>query len=291
MSHVVMCHGIGYQYKHRETSLTEWYGALRTSMSDAAHPVPEPERVSAVFYGNCYRSLNTKSVGTDDEFADIPPLRAGDVRDPVESALLDVFAQGTEAPAPGGKGATQAALRRLERSEALGRPSSRVVIWLVRQVRRYLDADDTVRACAQQRFARVVTPDTKVVVAHSLGSVVAYEALCAHPEWNVDTFVTLGSPLGLGLIRERLRPAPGEDGGHTWPHVGRWINVAADEDPVALVKKLGPVFGDKVEDRLVVNLPWFDPKRYVLGGHSVMRYLTTGEVADAVAEALRAQKR
>ncbi|MET9608921.1 hypothetical protein ABZZ17_28305 [Streptomyces sp. NPDC006512] len=285
MSRVVMCHGIGYQYKHRETELTKWYEALRKGMTDTTVAVPAPEHVSAVYYGNCYRTLGSKSADTgEDEFADVPPLRIGDVRDPLEHALLEAFAEGLGAPPAGTKGITQAALRRLEASPALGLPPGRLVIWLVRQVRRYLDPRDTVRACAQERFARVVTPDTRVVVAHSLGSVVAYEALCAHPEWNVDTFITLGSPLGIGAIRERLVHGADADGNPTGPQVARWINVAADEDPVALVKKLGTVFGDRVEDRLVVNAGL---SRFVFGGHSLLRYLTTSEVAEGVADALR----
>ncbi|MET9732806.1 hypothetical protein ABZZ79_19810 [Streptomyces sp. NPDC006458] len=287
MSHVVMCHGIGYQYKHRETSRTEWYEALRKSLTDAALPVPAPELVDAVFYGNCYRSRKGKGAVTEDEFADIPDFTADDVTLPLESELLEAFAEGLDVPTGGGKGLTQAALRKLEKSEKLGRPASGVVIWLVRQVRRYLDAEDSVRACAQQRFERVVTPDTRVVVAHSLGSVVAYEALCAHPEWNVDTFVTLGSPLGLGLVQDRLRVPDGV----TWPQVNRWVNIAADEDPIALVKKLGPAFGDRVEDRLVVNTPWYSPGKYALGGHSVMRYLSTAELAEAVGDSLSATER
>ncbi|MFJ8080119.1 hypothetical protein ACIQ6Y_05750 [Streptomyces sp. NPDC096205] len=289
MAHVVMCHGIGYQYKHRETAFTDWYDALRMSMTDAALPVPAPEQVSAVFYGNCYRGLKPgKNVAVaEDEFADIPNFRSGDVRDPFEVALLEAFAQGTEEPVSGGKGLVQAALRRLERSERLGRPPEKVVIWLVRQVRRYLDPDDEVRVCAQQRFERVVTPDTRVVVAHSLGSVVAYEALCAHPEWNIDTFVTLGSPLGLGVIRDRLQ-SPADK---AWPHVRSWVNIAAEEDPVALVKKLGPLFDERVDDRPVVNLPRRHPGRYVLGGHSVTRYLTTADLAEAVGAALLAGER
>ena len=288
MSRVVICHGIGYQYKHSETMLTEWYDALRVGMTDAARPVPDAADIAAVYYGSCFRARGGKG-GMDDELADIPPLRIGDVRDPLELELLEAFANGTEAPLPGGKGLGQMALRRLERSEALGRPAGRTAIWLVKQVRRYLDPEDTVRACAQQRFERVVTADTKVVIGHSLGSVVAYEALRAHPEWNVHTFISLGSPLGVQAVRDRLRPAPPAQG-DGFPPVARWVNVAAKDDPIALVKQLAPVFG-AVDDQPVVNLPWHHPGKYVFGSHSVLRYLTTGEVADAVASALLASDR
>jgi pimeloyl-ACP methyl ester carboxylesterase len=284
----VVCHGIGYQYKHSETMLTEWYDALGIGMTDAARPVPDAKDVAAVYYGSCFRSRDSKG-GVEDELDDIPPLRIGDVRDPLELELLEAFANGTEAPLPGGKGLGQMALRRLERSERLGRPAGRAVIWMVKQVRRYLDPDDTVRACAQQRFERVVTPDTKVVIGHSLGSVVAYEALRAHSVWNVHTFVSLGSPLGIQAIRDRLRPMP-PAAGDGCPPVTRWVNVAAKDDPIALVKQLAPLFGD-VDDQTVVNLPWHHPGKYVFGSHSVLRYLTTGEVADAVASALLASDR
>ncbi|MET9483530.1 hypothetical protein [Streptomyces sp. NPDC006638] len=283
MSEIVICHGIGYQYKHRETALTEWYGELRAGMMDTAVRVPSPHQVSAVYYGNCYRSQGGKSSIGEDEFADIPMLRPGDVRNPTEQALLEALAEGLGTSDPHTKGLTQWAVRRLEASPELGRPPSRLVIWLVRQVYRYLDKNDTVRACALQRFERVVTPATRVVIGHSLGSIIAYEALCAHPEWNVDTFITLGSPLGISLVRERLRPRVLADGNREWPNVARWINVAAKEDPIALVKRLAPFFGDAVEDRLVVNAGL---SRFILGGHSVLRYLTTSEVAEGVADAL-----
>ncbi|MFF0200040.1 hypothetical protein [Streptomyces sp. NPDC005017] len=149
MAHVVMCHGIGYQYKHRETSRTEWYEELRRSMTDAALPVPAPELVDAVFYGNCYGSAKGKGARSEDEFAGIPGYTADDVTLRLESELLEAFAEGLDVPTGGGKGLTQAALRRLEKSERLSRPAENVVIRLVRQVRRYLDAEDVVRECAQ----------------------------------------------------------------------------------------------------------------------------------------------
>ena len=54
----------------------------------------------------------------------------------------------------------------------------------LQQVRRYV-VDLTVRRAVQDRIAARVGEDTRVVVGHSLGSVVAYEALCAHPGWPV----------------------------------------------------------------------------------------------------------
>ena len=57
--------------------------------------------------------------------------------------------------------------------------------------------DPVIRAEVQRRIAAGVAENTHVVVGHSLGSVIAYEALCAHPEWPVRALVTLGSPPGI----------------------------------------------------------------------------------------------
>ena len=141
----------------------------------------------------------------------------------------------------------QAALAALANSRFLADTSERLLIHWLRQVRTYF-TDAEIRRQIQARFAEAITSDTRVVVAHSLGSVVAYEALAAHPNWNVPTLVTLGSPLGIrNIILDRLHPAPEQTaaGGvrGRWPgSVTRWTNIADRRDFVALVKKLHEVF-------------------------------------------------
>jgi len=87
-----------------------------------------------------------------------------------------------------------------------------------------------------------------VVVAHSLGSVVAYEVLCSLPGSASLSFVSLGSPLGLpNLVFDRLQPAPRPVGAEPrgyWPaRVRAWNNIADAGDVVALVEDLRPLFG------------------------------------------------
>jgi hypothetical protein len=75
----------------------------------------------------------------------------------------------------------------------------------------------------------------QVVLAHSLGSVVAYEALWAEPDIEVDLLVTLGSPLALPhVVFPRLLPAAGEGLGRRPPGVRRWANFADPGDLVAI---------------------------------------------------------
>ena len=103
----------------------------------------------------------------------------------------------------------------------------RALLGDLRQVRDYLHVPE-IRRQAVALVAGAVEDDTRVLVGHSLGSVVAYEALCAHPEWPVRGLVTLGAPLGIpNLIFDRLQPAPlsraeaGSGPRGRWPGKGR----------------------------------------------------------------------
>lgn len=119
-----------------------------------------------------------------------------------------------------------------------------------------------------------IATDTRVLVGHSLGSIVCYEALCQHPEWPVKVFVTLGSPLGIKrLIFDKLEPPPHNNSGR-WPgSVERWINIADEGDIVALEKNLNPLFDGLVEDKLVYNGS---------NAHNATNYFTAAETGDAI---------
>ncbi|GAA4813555.1 alpha/beta hydrolase [Streptomyces ziwulingensis] len=278
MAKIVMCHGVGYTYKHREGMHSDWYRALRSGLVDTGlPPVPDAD-VAAVYYGNCFRTAGAKGAEViTDELAAVPNYGPMDLDTELELELLRAFAENTEREDAGAKGAVQSLLRRLERSRLLGDVPAKAIIWMIKQVHRYL-TEEPLRDAVLARWEGVVTPETRVVVGHSLGSVVAYDALCAHPEWKIDTLITLGSPLGLGAVSSRLRPplVPGEEA--RWPGVRRWVNIAALEDPVALIKELAPLFGKDIQDKPVRN------GRFAV--HSVNRYLTTEEAAKGIADGL-----
>jgi hypothetical protein len=122
--------------------------------------------------------------------------------------------------------------------------ASRFVWAALTQVTRYL-TDDEIRGYAQDQVLRWIGPDTRLVIGHSLGSVVAYEAVhrareAGHlPSDQTLTMITLGSPLGLrGVVYDRLRPQPP----HVPPAAERWDNFAAKDDLVAAQLDLTPYF-------------------------------------------------
>jgi pimeloyl-ACP methyl ester carboxylesterase len=133
-------------------------------------------------------------------------------------------------------GAAVASLPHLREGGAAG------FIGNLKQMAAFLTVPD-VKEETLQRVADEVTRDTRVIIGHSLGSVVVYEYLARYDPPQVDLLVTLGSPRGIpNLIFERLTPARA-DGAGAWPGgVSGWVNVADADEVVALRKRLAPIF-------------------------------------------------
>jgi hypothetical protein len=143
------------------------------------------------------------------------------------------------------------------------------------EVERYL-ADDTARdaviAGLAQDLERV---RPRVLLAHSLGSVVAYDTLWAHPGPPIDLWITLGSPLAMpGVVLPRLREHPGPRGRP--PRVRRWVTVADPGDLVAVPHGgIARCFGGVDDD--------VSQAVHALDFHLVVHYLSCRAVVDAVA--------
>lgn len=103
-------------------------------------------------------------------------------------------------------------------------PPGRPAVFIQKAIRRRL-----VSALAAPH---VSTPH--VVVAHSMGTVIAYDCLKRVAECPpIDGLITLGSPLGIDEIQDRLRPEhTRHDGFPRATLAGAWVNVTDRLDPV-----------------------------------------------------------
>jgi hypothetical protein len=108
---------------------------------------------------------------------------------------------------------------------------------------------------------------------------VAYEALLAHPELEVDLLITLGSPLAMpAVVYERLRPLPTSIPDRRPPNAGRWINIADPGDVVAIERPFTRRFRpDENHDREHIHLVDF---------HLVSNYLRAAATRRAVSALL-----
>lgn len=122
-----------------------------------------------------------------------------------------------------------------------GPTAGRLFVGELRQVRRYL-SDPALKKAIDGRVGSAITPDTRAVVGHSLGSVVAFEVLRATGSRPVDTLITLGSPLGLRAIRDRL-PVPDQAAPTLpMPSVTRWTNIRDPRDVVTCAGDLADLW-------------------------------------------------
>ncbi|MEU5757249.1 hypothetical protein [Streptomyces sp. NPDC047829] len=120
---------------------------------------------------------------------------------------------------------------------------ARVVVALAREVYSYMSSPERRWRARATVIDAVRAHRPRVVLAHSLGSVVTYEALHEAADLSVDLLVTLGSPLGLpGAVFDALDPAPLDGRGTRPPGVDHWYNMADPGDLVALPKELGGRF-------------------------------------------------
>jgi hypothetical protein len=237
------------------------------------------------FFGDLFRPPGALAGGE-------PPYTAADVRPGLERDLLQrwyeaaVEQDGALGPPPGamgpGKVAIQAMLERLLRSRTFAKVAQRGFIGNLKQVSQFL-SDETVKEQVIARIHDEVDASTRVVIGHSLGSVVAYEYLCRYQPSSVELLLTTGSPLGIpNLVFERLTPAPAHGKG-VWPDsIADWVNVADTNDIVALRKQLAGLFaassaGAKIDDRLVDNGD--QP-------HLITRYLNAAQTGGALGNVL-----
>ncbi|MEX2109586.1 MAG: hypothetical protein WD802_03185 [Gemmatimonadaceae bacterium] len=73
-----------------------------------------------------------------------------------------------------------------------------------------------------------------IVISHSMGTVVGYDCLKRVPQCPaVDALITIGSPLGLDEIQDKMSPEWSRKEGFPAKVSGPWINVYDAKDPVA----------------------------------------------------------
>jgi hypothetical protein len=123
---------------------------------------------------------------------------------------------------------------------------------LARELRRYL-TDRKFRHELRDRTQACIGPETKVVVGHALGGLIAYEALCAMNDDVTVSLVTLGPALcGPRVVFDLLDPAPRSNQGE-WPAAVRhWANIVAHTDLTAQCEaRLTARFGPGIEDLVI----------------------------------------
>ena len=260
MALIVVVHGVGQQVEGELTLYGRYFSALQQGMIRAGRTI-KPDDVVFASYGEFFRP-------PAEVLSPVPYFDAESVTGGYESELLLELWQRAALVDPRvvppneevlGRSPVWAsrALAALSRSRYFAGVADRVLIGNLKQVHSYF-TNSTLRSKIREAVAEKVSDDTRVVVAHSLGTVVAYEVLSSPLVSASLSFVSLGSLLGIpNLVFDRIQPAPrpvGADPRGYWPaRVRTWTNIADAGDVVALVEDLRPLFGDDVRQIRVHN--------------------------------------
>lgn len=102
----------------------------------------------------------------------------------------------------------------------------------------YLSDIEFMQAVHQRIQACFDPKKSHLIVAHSLGSVIAYNFLHQYPQYSVDGLISLGSPLAFRVIQEKIyHPIAAPDN-----LKGDWINFYSTEDFLTAFPLINPPF-------------------------------------------------
>ena len=267
MATIVLVHGIAQEQKSADTLEEEWLPDLAGGVRTAGFPEiadrlyrlrsgPDGIDTRMAFYGDLFLRGDQQGLEPEElsgperalaeqlamEWTARAASRSTDEKSRRAASQELAQLQQTAGEEQGARAAARSAINSLARIRwfapfGMGF-ASRFVMRSLTQVTRYL-SDDALREQALARVHALLTPGTRVLIGHSLGSVVAFEAaqMLDHP---LPLLITIGCPLGLHtVVYERVRPQPPRFP----PTVHHWVNIADRNDIVAAEPDLTPLFG------------------------------------------------
>ena len=236
MATIVLVHGIAQEQKSADTLEEEWLPDLAGGVRTAGFPQiadrlyrlrsgPDGIDTKMAFYGDLF--LTGGQPGLEPEGLSVPERalaeelarewmaraasRSTDEKSRRAASQELALLKQTAGEEQGARAAARSAINSLARIRwfapfGMGFASLFVMRSLA-QVTRYL-SDDALREQVLARVHALLTPATRVLIGHSLGSVVAFEA-AQTSDCPLPLLVTIGCPLGLRtVVYERVRPQP-----------------------------------------------------------------------------------
>ncbi|MCW2306707.1 lipase family protein [Rhodobium gokarnense] len=265
----------------------EWTQALGKGARAAGINLPENLDIALPFYGDeldrltaefnlpLASDVTARGTAEQDAFLAFQAEVAQDIR--MKAGITDEQVDAAYGNNPRQKGPlnwewVQAIFRAIDRhSDAI---TSNALQIALRDVYVY-NSSSAVRRIINGIVSKEIDDRPTVIVAHSLGTVVAYYILRELKAPKVPLLVTLGSPLGIRAIRRPLRPL-------RHPAVVQaWLNGFDNRDVVALY----PLDANNFNiDPAIENIPTL--RNQTKNRHGIIGYLNKPEIASRVIDAM-----
>ena len=293
MRELILIHGRSQQWKDATELKKTWVSALQTGFENAQLELTLDDcHIHLPFYGNTLIQMISESEtvdsvivkGGNDTVGDLEAqlmkrvvkevLKAKGISEANIDAAQTPAERSVRKKGPLNWGWVLSALRVLN-DHGFGTAALELC---TRDVYQYL-YDSSVAAEINDGVAKAFTSDEAIVVAHSLGTVVAYSMLRLKGpgRWKIPAFITLGSPLAIEAINQLL-PAV-----EMPVCVKTWFNGRDPRDTVALYPLAPDHFPDL--DIQAKN----DIVNKSSNHHSIEEYLRDADVAHWIHDALTAK--
>lgn len=285
---LVFIHGMKNEGQDADALMNRWHDALREGLSAAGIAAPGAYDVEMPYYGDVLHKLTDGAKdgpGVARRGPDDVGPNVGDFEQEYykllkehlnipDAEIVDELPDGVRQRGPANWEWVQAIARAVEkRSKVI----SEFALKAVPQVDGYLNRPNVQRAVDEVVEPALAKPGATVVIAHSLGTIVAYRLLKKlSGRLEVPLFFTLGSPLGIDLVVRRVAPI------NTPKTIAKWVNAADERDYVALVSKLEkPNYPVPIVNISDIRNGGEDP-------HSIGEYLKQKSVGAAIGAAMTA---
>ena len=270
---VVGVHGIRCYRYYEEAGTPDGASALMSWAWGAA--LAAPDAIKVAYYSHLLRKATPQGPETDLRWLT-----------PSEQAILADLVQDLGVPALVAQGRVTVPVRQIAQllANKYGDAAVGSVAFFCREVDAFLaDRDSPKRKAVRDTVADTIRASRpRAVVAHSLGSVVAYETLHHYPDLKVDLLLTIGSPLGMRhVVMDRLDPSVNQPAGRGErpPGVTTWLNIADKGDIIAARASLAATYDG------VIQAP--DISIGPVAFHTATAYLAHPEVAACLSPFLR----
>ena len=286
---LVFIHGRDQQGNDPEELKANWISALQRGAETLGRKLPRDLEVRLPFYGDILdgyakqfdipltSDIQTRGEGeVDQDFLQFQAAVAESIRK--EKKITDNQIHVEYGNSPGERGPqnwrwVQAILRAIDKhSSGL---SQAALERFTRDVYLYISRT-SVRTSIDKIIQDDLTDQPTVIVSHSLGSVVAYSVLVRNQRAeNVPLLITLGSPLAIRPIRDRLTPLK-----YPVP-VSDWYNAFDTRDVVSLYPLNNANFpvGKPIENNPTV-------RNHTENRHGIDGYLNDPNVARRILDSL-----
>lgn len=304
---IVFVHGRAQEGRSEGEIRDEWLKALNAGLSSIQKPTVDPSDVIVPYYGDALLDMTetwgasvNDSKRSSDEAAFLAEAateilgRVG-AGETIKVAPVPVDPNGKRVKGEIGGARTEVDIEQFKRGiqnwswvvdavrfldERFPELSTWTISKILRDVHIYLK-DEKIRTKIDAIVEVAIPDEPFVMVAHSLGTVVAYNVL-RRSKRNFNGLITLGSPLGIGAVRSRLDPQP-----VTRPAVTTWTNLFDPADIVALNPLNSESFARFDDIKAILDVAIYNTSD---NRHNITPYLSHAASAGRIFDALNEGK-